>query len=262
MTASAGSAERSRASSIDTIPDELSAVVRRRLVVRVLAATILSLTALSLAGQVSRYYFGYGYIFGLVDFFYVNQEQNLPSWFSSVQLLFSAGLLAAIWWQEKMTSRPFARHWGWLCLIFVFLSMDEMASLHERTMEPLQRLTGGMPDGIWAPTWLIAGLAFTAVVAIAYLRFFFMCLTPEQRLRLAAAAVVFLSGAVIMEMVAGAVFFPHGYESWVEFEETFAYAVTTHVEEFLEMAGILLFIDFLLRRLERGPTVGIAFSSG
>lgn len=45
----------------------------------------------------------------------------------------------------------------------------------------------------------------------------------------------------------------------LEVRHSFAYAMFTHVEEFLEMAGILLFVDFLLRRLEEGPGFGLAF---
>lgn len=236
-------------------------VLRRRLVVGVLACVIVALIGLSLAGQVCKYFLGHDYVFGLVKFFYVDQEQNLPSWYSSVQLLFAAVLLAGVARQARGAGDRFARHWAALSLIFVFLSLDEMTSFHERTMEPLQRLTGGMPDGIWAPTWLIGGIAFAAIVGLAYLRFFFVYLSLEERIRLGAAAAVFLGGCVGMEMVTGAVFLPHGYESWVGFEETFAYAATAHVEEFLEMAGILLFIDFLLRRLARGGPFRLSFSS-
>src|SRR5690606_32397749 len=138
-----------------------------------------ALIGLSLAGQVCKYFLGHDYVFGLVKFFYVDQEQNLPSWYSSVQLLFAAVLLAGVARQARGAGDRFARHWAALSLIFVFLSLDEMTSFHERTMEPLQRLTGGMPDGIWAPTWLIGGIAFAAIVGLAYLRFFFVYLSLE-----------------------------------------------------------------------------------
>jgi hypothetical protein len=60
----------------------------------------------------------------------------------------------------------------------------------------------------------------------------------------AKATIVYLTGVIGMEMVGGVI------ASTFQ-EQSFPYIVCTHVEEFLEMAGLSLFIQALCRYLMR-----------
>lgn len=229
----------------------------RRIIVLSLASIIIFLTMASLGGQIAKHFFNHPTLGGLVDTFYVDKENNVPTWFSSIQILFAAALTALVAVHAYSRGDAFRRHWAVLAVILVFLSLDEVASLHERTMGPLQRLLGHVPHGAFAPTWLILGIAFVAVVGFSFLRFF-LALRRAEQVHLSAAAVIFLSGAIGGEMAAGILFLPEGLDSFLNFEETFGYVILTQTEELLEMTGILVFVDFLLRRLAREPPLSIS----
>jgi hypothetical protein len=218
--------------------------LHRRAIVGVLAATIGTLTLLSLAGQFSRFFLGHPTVYGLVPLFYVDLENSVPTWYQSVALLFAALLLAANGLADRSAGKTFAGHWLALAVIAALLSVDEIAGLHERVIEPMQRIIG-RPTGMWAPTWIFIGLALVAVVSLVFLPFY-MRLERHLQLRLAAAAALFVAGGVGVEMASAA----QGGD-----KATLAYALLAHLEEFLEMTGVLVLIDALLRRLDGGPAL-------
>jgi hypothetical protein len=223
----------------------------RRMIVGVLAASIVSLVLLSLAGQIARYYFDRPFAFGLIDFFYVDIENNLPTWYQSVNFLFAACLLGMIYHSARREGRPFARHWGILALGFAYLSLDEMASLHERLINPLQRII--QPGGAWAPTWVIAGLIGVVIVGLFFLPFL-LHLARRQKLQVAMAGALFVGGSIGVEMWTASMF----DTTDPNFNNSFRYALMAHLEELLEMVGLLVFIDLLLKQLEGAPAVSIA----
>jgi len=90
----------------------------------------------SVAGQICRLYFNTPTMLGFVPMFYVGNEQNVPTWYSSVTLLASASLFAVAARAEWRNGR-FAPYWLGLAVIFIALSIDEVASIHERTSEPV-----------------------------------------------------------------------------------------------------------------------------
>lgn len=216
---------------------------------------VAGLLLLSLAGQIAKYQLGFPTGLGLIDFFYVDNENNLPSWYQSVAYLFAAFLMALIAVPLWRKGRPFARHWLILAAIFAFLSLDEVGSLHERTIEPLQRLIG-IPTGAWAPTWVVLGIAVVALLSIAYLRFFFGHLNWRERGYVVLSVSLLVGGAIGMEMANSAV--DLGPE--IQRKQTLHYALMAHVEEGLEMLGLVVFINFLLLRLSRGPVIRLGVS--
>ena len=230
-------------------PQTLHFVVRRRKAVNVLIGVIASLILLSLAGQIAKFYFGRPHVFGLVRLFYVDVENNLPTWYQSLALGFAAVLLGAIGMAARRALSPLAGYWLALSLLFVFLSLDEAASIHEASMEPLRRLTGRL-EGAWQPGWVILGIAAAAIVSAAFLRFF-LHLSRFERSQVFLAAMLFIVGALGMEMVTASLF----TTSDPSYKENFTYAVLAHIEELLEMLGVVVFIDFLLRRLSRSAVV-------
>lgn len=225
--------------------------LRRAGIRTLLLVVIAALLLLSLAGQIAKHRYGLPTMGGLVTFFYVDEENNLPSWYQSVTYLFAAVLLALIALPRRRQGAAFARHWAALAGIFVFLSLDEMGSLHERTTEPLQRLIE-VPGPVWNSTWVVLGLLAVAAVGLAYLRFF-LHLSGRERTQVALAAGLLVGGAIGMEMANAAV----NLGDLEVRKQTFRYAVMVHVEEALEMLGLAVFIDFLLGRLARDAPVRV-----
>jgi len=95
-----------------------------------------------------------------VDLSSLDREESVPTWFQATLLLlllcFALLLGIALW-----KSRTRAPHvWGWfgLALTFLFLSVDEVASLHESLTSPLR--TALHADGVLRFTWVVGGGVF------------------------------------------------------------------------------------------------------
>jgi uncharacterized membrane protein YhaH (DUF805 family) len=233
------------------LPQSLGIVLQRRKIVSALFGAVAGLTLLSLAGQFARFYLDLPTVFGLVRLFYVDLENNLPTWYQTMALAFAAVLLAWLALAARRMRAPFSGHWLALFLLFVFLSLDEAASIHEATIEPLQRITG-RPGGVWQPTWVFVGIALVTAVAVAFLRFF-LHLPRSERRQVAWAAALFVLGAIGTEMATAALF----TTSDPTYKASVTYAVFAHIEELLEMLGVVVFIDFLLRRLSRTASLSL-----
>ena len=73
-----------------------------------------------------------------VRLFSVDGEGNIPTWYSSVTLLFSSALLAVIAVSTKHSGGRYFYHWGALALIFFYLSVDEGVQIHEMAIKPMR----------------------------------------------------------------------------------------------------------------------------
>ncbi|WP_179007526.1 hypothetical protein [Winogradskyella forsetii] len=175
----------------------------------------------------------------LVKLLNVNLEANLPTYFSSLVLLADAILLALIAYGNRAIGGRFW-HWIGLSLIFVFISLDEMIQIHEQLRAPMEALFN--TSGLLYFAWFIPYMAIVVILGIAYFKF--MMSLPKKILKLfILAGVVFVSGAVGMEMLGGLHAEVHG-------EDTLTYALMYSFEEFLEMSGGAIFFYALIVYIE------------
>lgn len=180
-----------------------------------------------------------GYVYDIWPKVDMDAEANVPTWFAASLHLIAAALLGLIGWVPGAREDKDALHWKALSLMFLCFSIDEASSLHELLIEPLQN--GLHLHGLFYFAWVAVGILFVLAVGAAYLRFF-LRLPPATRRGVAAAAALFLGGALGMEMLDGLYAEGHGLKS-------FAYSAMTVVEEVCEMAGLVLFIRVLLEYL-------------
>jgi len=192
------------------------------------------LIAVHLVLQIMEH-FGGGVDTLILDLFDVDREDTFPTWFSSSALLICAALLGIIALQRR--GQRFSRHWLTLALMFVALSADEIAGIHE---------TFNMVSPV--PWTIPAGIA-TLLVGLAYLRFL-NSLDRSTRHRFILAGILYVGGAVGIEQ----------FQAWfVQADvDSFAYAIWSAAEEGAEMAGVVVFLGALLRLLDetggRAPT--------
>lgn len=175
----------------------------------------------------------------LVKFLNVNEEANLPTYFSALVLLADGILLAFIGYGSKQIGEKF---WHWLGLagIFVFISLDEMIQIHEQLRAPMEALFN--TTGLLYFAWFIPYVAVMLIIGLAYFKF--MTRLPKKILKLfILAAVIFVSGAVGMEMVGG-------MHAEVNGEDNLTYRLMYTFEEFLEMAGGAIFFYALISYIE------------
>ncbi len=171
-----------------------------------------------------------GPIRGLLD---LDGEGNLPTWFASALLLFVALKL----WETRsawaQSGRRAAWRWGLLALIAAAMSAEEIVGLHERTVVPLRRLLGA--EGVLHFAWVIPGIMLVGVVAALCGRLTWS-LPAIVRSRMALGVLLYLLGAIGMELVAG----PLAPAPDQARSAMFLLAAT--IEETLEMCGLVVAI--------------------
>lgn len=172
-----------------------------------------------------------------VQLFDVDSETNLPTWYSSILLLVSAVLLAAIGNAERNRT-AWARYWLALSLIFVALSADEVAGFHSALTGPARKLVA-LEGVLFLLAWVVPAAALLLVAAVVFARWFFH-LPARTRTMAGLSAVIYVSGAIGMELWSGLLYaqgFPHG---------TAPYIAVSTLEEAMEMGGLLLWNYALL----------------
>ena len=167
----------------------------------------------------------------LVNLFDFNAEGNVPSFFSSLLLILCAYLLLFIGKSEKFNHK---RYIGWygLGVVFLFLSIDEMTSIHERFMMTTRNILN--VSGLFFFAWVIPyGIALLVLLGV-YLKF--LIRLPRETAKLfVMSGIVYVGGALIIEMPEGLVVEKYGY-----YDPLFYILYTC--EEFLEMLGLIIFI--------------------
>ena len=198
------------------------------------------LVLFSLIGQYSTYYLNDGHLHGFVPQFNLDREMNIPTWVSAFMMLFIAFLLSTISSYTKNKKDQFSLHWKILAIAFVILSLDEVAALHEMTVESLRILFKA--KGFFYFAWVILAIQIIIILALVFLRLI-LCLQSKIRFLFMLSATLYIGGGVGMEMVCGRYTELHG-------STNFTYALLANVEESLEMAALVIFIHALFLVIE------------
>jgi hypothetical protein len=164
----------------------------------------------------------------LVEHLSLSYEGNVPTWFSS-SLLLACAIAAGAIARDAATWR---RHWWGVAVVFGYASMDEAAEIHEH----LGGLIG--THGVLYFDWVVFAVAVLILLSVLYLRFV-IALPRATRLGLIVAGILYIGGAVGMEL-------PLGW--WTERfgNEGLGYALIDWFEEILEMIGATLALLVLL----------------
>lgn len=211
-------------------------------ITRFLSIIAILLVMVSVIGQMISHLTDYDLAFGLIPLVYVNAELSIPTIFSVLLLFFCALLLAVIVTIKIYQNETGRVYWGFLTAGFLFMTFDEGASIHELLDDPMRRLLGSQSPDFLHFAWVVP-----IGIVIIILGFFFISflkdLPKTTRRMFVLAAVLYVSGAVGMEMLSGRYAASHG-------SDNFVFSMLATAEEALEMIGIILFIYALLNYLE------------
>jgi len=197
-----------------------------------LSVVVLGLTLAHVATQVGKHLLHHERQLGLVRLFDLDQENNIPSWYSSSTLLLCAGLLTVIGLAKKQVGDFDARGWLGLAIIFVYLSVDEAASIHEMAILPLRSFF--KTTGLLTYAWIIPGAILVLILSLMYLRFL-LGLPVKTRVLFLVAATLYIGGALGVESLGGRYDYLYG-------DQHLTYAMLVAWEESFEMLGILVFL--------------------
>jgi hypothetical protein len=181
-----------------------------------------------------------GFIRHLDMYFNFNHENNFPTFFSAILLLFSALLLWAVYKITAVTDTNRTR-WLLLSLVFLFLALDEALKIHERIEQATRLVFTDDRGGFLFWTWIIPYTLFAFVVAIYNFRFV-MQLPKPVRNKFIVAGCLFVFAAAGIESV-------EGYLMKATAEDPVILMITTTAQELLEMVSIIIFISAILHYL-------------
>ncbi|MBF2027395.1 MAG: hypothetical protein IGS48_11585 [Oscillatoriales cyanobacterium C42_A2020_001] len=195
-------------------------------------------------------FLGRDWVWGFSRLFDLDSENNIPTWYSSITLLICSGLLAIIAHQKQQQGDRFVNYWRGLALIFLGLSIDEASSIHEVLAVFNQSL---QLDGFLRFVWVIPAIVLLIIFSLFYWKFVQALPQKIKRLFLLAAA-LYISGAIVMEMIGGKYMKVFSFELPILKNSGFVgmgMALLITLEEFLEMCGVAVFIYALLLILSR-----------
>jgi drug/metabolite transporter (DMT)-like permease len=176
-------------------------------------------------------------------FFYLDAEQNIPSFFSSCLLLLAALLLSIITLIEKdRLPSPVVLKWKILSVGLLLMATDEIVSLHERLVglrKVLFDLLGNDNFRILSITWVFSAIPIIIFI-IVFFRSFLHQLPPITRRTFLLAAILYLGGCVGVELLGVYHYSTYGTQNLV-------YYTLVTIEEGLEMLGVIVFIHGLLK---------------
>jgi hypothetical protein len=167
----------------------------------------------------------------------MDRELNLPTLFSSALLLMAALLMQRL---GQSSDRIAAQDWRLLSKIFIFLALDEALQIHEILIIPGLR---HQVHPALASTWVVP-YAVLALIMLWRFRHFLGSISRATASRLLRSGAVYIGGAIGMEMIGSFAV----RSSLIRLHSPW-YGAITGLEEALELLGIILLIDALLRAL-------------
>lgn len=209
--------------------------IRPATTLKVMLGIIAILLCANLAVVITALYFDHDYMHGLAPLLNFDNESNIPTLYSSFALIIASILLCAIGLAHKSANEPSVA-WLFLAIIFLFLSIDEMASIHERLIEPLRESLN--TTGLLYFAWVIPYGCILLVFVTLYLKFLWQ-LPKSISLLFIISGTMYVAGAIGFELLGGRHFELYG-------RANIGYAAYYTCEELLEMIGIALFIYTLL----------------
>lgn len=166
----------------------------------------------------------------LRQLFDLDEENNIPTWFSSFLLLNNAFFLYLYSTQKEVVKRSY---WGLLAAGFLLLALDEVAGLHE-TFNTAIEMNWAIIGGI--------GVLFVGVFFVPFL----LAIPRRLAMMFMLAGLLYVSGAIIVELLG------EDLDS-----DSLIYALTVSLEEGLELLGAWLFLNVMLQEMKTDEAVGI-----
>ena len=182
---------------------------------------------------------------GWLALFDLDKEWNVPTIYSALLFFAASGLLAVIASERRRIREWSFRYWMVLAAIFFTLGFDELFSIHNSTkrLVPDWFRQIGLFNLRWDLRWVVVGIIGTFAIVVAFVPFLAR-LPRRTACGMVIAGMIFVGGALGLEMIGGAWIGKHTRNNWT-------YSTLLVIEETLEMVGIVVFLDVVLAYTER-----------
>lgn len=181
----------------------------------------------------------------LYELFYVDLENNFPTYYSVLLFLFCAVLIVFIIMMKKSEKNAYIPHWVVLAIGFFYMSCDDFMLLHEKLTKTTNQLLGARNlNDFFNFSWIIPACIIVVIIGIAYIKF--LLYLPRRTMWIfIIAGGIFLAGSIGLEMIGGYITKNLG-------QYAKEYVIETTIEETLELIGPIVFIygclDYILKQ--------------
>ncbi|MCP4140189.1 MAG: hypothetical protein GY755_07855 [Chloroflexi bacterium] len=196
-------------------------------------------------------------LLGFLRLLDIGSELSIPTFFSSLNLLLSSIMLIVIFRYEKINNNKGFRYWLFLSILFLWLSIDESASIHENFIYVYDYLvnTNVISPILGTNQWLPFGILFVVIVGIVLFPFYKL-LSKATLFGFFLSGIIFLIGAIGFEYL-GVIMLETGF---VDSRDDILYIARRVFEEGFEMYGIAFFNCALYREISNRKIV-LVFTS-
>ena len=199
------------------------------------------LIILSLAGQYLRVFTYYEEAWGLIPLVYMGRSLSVPTIYM-VMLLFLAAVLLVIIASIQNNKNGYPKHWAFLALAFVFLSLDAGSRVNILFFNPLRNLLRDLLPGLRISRWHVT-LATSLVILIVFFRGFYKALPKRIGRLMLLSLALYLTGFAVYRLT-------NSYYLDYYDESTYMYAVLMTIKKSLEISSAITFIHSLLSYLK------------
>src|SRR5690606_16510677 len=126
--------------------------------------------------------------------FDLNREQGVGTWAMAAGLALCGLVMLSI----APRAIAWRGHWRVLGILFILLSVDEVASFHELLSAPVRSMVD-LPGFLYF-AWVLPAGAAVLILGLFYLRFL-LALPTRTRSQLLIAAAIYLCGVLVLESV-------------------------------------------------------------
>jgi hypothetical protein len=208
-------------------------------VIKMLVLITLFLVSIHLILQ-AMYYFIFNQnnllIFELSNRFDFNDESSVPTWYNAILLFVLSTLCWINYYHTKKTTK---NTWLILSLVFLLLSIDEIAGLHENILQFVHiAFFGWGVSSVAINGWLLLSPVILMILYLLY-RFVLAKLDNDTLVLFILAGAIYISGSVIIEGLTSAL---------VIYDNNFlTNGLFTALEETMEILGIIIAIYATLK---------------
>jgi hypothetical protein len=168
-------------------------------------------------------------------------EGNVPAWYTSFLWILCAYFALKL---SRRVATSQRHKWKALGVLFIYMSFDEVAGIHESAGRVVSQLTGP-GAGIFTYTWVYLGISAVALTVVLFARF--VLSLPKDVLALfLLGGTLFVGGALVLEMVQAG-----SNSGSLTLPENLSAGRLGIVEELAEMLGITVAMAGLTRMLDR-----------
>lgn len=194
-----------------------------------------------------------GEYYQITEFFDVGMEGNIPTIYSVLALCLASIVTFLVARVARTNSDKDWRYWFFLACVLLFLAFDEGATIHEHVGDLFESYYGGLATGFLYWLWVVPyGIAVMWLGAALFP--FLLRLPARTRNGCIGAGLVFIGGAIGVEMISASVYELHDGSSGKPLEYYLLYTL----EESMEMLGVVIYIYYAHSFLA-GMTTNVGF---